>query len=110
MGHTEGFRFCPSVAKAEVIIFRYKSKPYLLYYLLLVECLPVIYTNNNLPDDRRSCAQAIEFGVEHVPQRLFCHIHPCMMLNRKFVKVIRQIEHQLGSDKIYRSFLVKAIA
>ena len=31
---------------------------------------------------------AMDFEVDHVPQRLFCHTHPCLMLNRKLDDVI----------------------
>ena len=47
---------------------------------------------------------AMDFEVELVPQHLFCHKHPCLMGNRKFVAVIMKIGHQLGWHKIYSSF------
>ena len=49
---------------------------------------------------------AMDLGVDHVPQHLFCQTHPCLMLNRKLVEVVRDVENYQGTDKIYSSFLV----
>ena len=51
---------------------------------------------------------AMDLGVDHVPQHLFCQTHPCLMFNRKLVEVVRDVENHLGTDKIYSSFLVNA--
>ena len=51
---------------------------------------------------------AADLGVDHIPQHLLCHTHPALMFNRKIVDTFKDIENQIGSDKIYSSFLVNA--
>jgi len=51
---------------------------------------------------------AMDLGVEYIPQHLFCQTHPFLMFNRKIVEVVRDVENNLGTDKIYSSFLVNA--
>jgi hypothetical protein len=45
---------------------------------------------------------------EHVPDHLFCNVHPTLMFNRVVTKQWAEIENTLGRDKIYSNFLVNA--
>jgi hypothetical protein len=43
---------------------------------------------------------------EHVPDHLFCNVHPTLMFNRVITKQWAEIENAIGRDKIYSNFLV----
>ncbi|CAH1261889.1 Hypp2477 [Branchiostoma lanceolatum] len=45
---------------------------------------------------------------EHIPDHLFCNVHPTLMFNRVITKLWAEIENTLGRDKIYSNFLVNA--
>ena len=45
---------------------------------------------------------------EHIPNHLFCNVHPTLMFNRIITKQWAEIENTLGRDKIYSNFLVNA--
>eukprot|EP00058_Branchiostoma_floridae_P002606 XP_002588094.1 hypothetical protein BRAFLDRAFT_87612 [Branchiostoma floridae] len=45
---------------------------------------------------------------EHIPDHLFCNVHPSLMFNRVITKLWAEIENTMGRDKIYSNFLVNA--
>jgi hypothetical protein len=51
---------------------------------------------------------AAELSSEHIPAHLLCHTNPCLMFNKRIVKVCSKIKKEIGPDKIYSAFLVNA--
>lgn len=45
---------------------------------------------------------------EHIPDHLYCNVHPTLMFNRVITKQWAEVENTLGRDKIYSNFLVNA--
>ena len=41
---------------------------------------------------------------DHIPDHLFCHVHPSLMFNRVLTKSWSDIENAIGLDKIFSSY------
>lgn len=51
---------------------------------------------------------ATDLQSDHLPEHLFCNVHPSLMFNRVLTKQWIAIETTIGRDKIYSNFLVNA--
>ena len=51
---------------------------------------------------------AATLDTDHIPDHLFCNVHPSLMFNRVITQMWSDIENAIGRDKIYSSFLVNA--
>ena len=51
---------------------------------------------------------ATTLHTDHIPDHLFCNVHPSLMFNRVITQIWSDIENAIGRDKIYSSFLVNA--
>jgi len=62
-------------------------------------------TSHNL-EVEKLVAERLE--TDHIPDHLFCNVHPTLMFNRIITNLWAEIENAPGKDKIYSKFLVPA--